>query len=257
MPFHPQKVLDRLANRRAGKFWTNLARKSDGMDLETLNELRSNAQGFKRKVNQFLNKADSRLALPRLGSNAMNRPAGSDWVWRPELWRGPVEPGGFAAPRRHINFGRQAELYHDCKLREITIRQQRNSRRSDLAPFGVSLDVLGFAGSYLSLVINLPEDAVKGLSRRHILRVDALAEYDRPCTIHTRLNIQHGPNKEEIAVELERSERISFAEFDLGFMNVNEKRVEKLWCEFFFEAPEMNRVVFRDMIISRRPRAEI
>lgn len=257
MPFRPKSLIGRLANRRAHQYWQEASAQAADADLETLKDLRGKAQKLKRNINGFLHQADGRLALPRLGSNALNRPAGSDWVWRPELWRGPVQPHGVAGAKHRTHLGTEAEIYHDCPRSEITIRQRRNAGPGDLAPFGVELDVLGFAGSYLSFVVNLPNEAATGLSKRHIFRIDAVTQRERPMTVYARLNIQHGPNKEEIASQLEGPDHACVAEFDLGFSDINEKRIEKLWCEFFFEAPAMKRIVFRDMTLSRRLRSEV
>ncbi|MEZ5686949.1 MAG: DUF6478 family protein [Paracoccaceae bacterium] len=40
--------------------------------------------------------ADGRLQSPALGTNAIRAPLGSDWTWRPGLWRGL----SFAGTRR-------------------------------------------------------------------------------------------------------------------------------------------------------------
>ena len=43
-------------------------------------------------------------------------------------------------------------------MHELTLRQIRNTRESDVAPFGLRMDVFRFDGSFLSLVIDLPEE---------------------------------------------------------------------------------------------------
>ena len=46
-------------------------------------------------------------------------------------------------------------------------------------------------------------------------------------------------------------------EFDLAYTKMNEKRVEKMWIDLIFEGPEMNQITFRDVTVSRRPRADL
>ena len=98
--------------------------------------------------------------------------------------------------------GNEVTLFHDCAFSELTLRQLRNLREADLAPYGLRLDVFKFDGSFLSLVIDLPEGGVKGLKRTHLLRMDAIVEMEKPLEIFARLNMRHGPNTEQIVREL-------------------------------------------------------
>ena len=201
--------------------------------------------------------ADARLTLPRIGSNAFHKPLHSDWAWRPGLWRGPISPPGVAAAETKQRFGDEVTLFHDCRISELTVRQVRNTRETDLAPFGLRMDVFNFDGSFLSLVIDLPEAAVRGLKRRHLVRLSCVVETERPIEIFARLNVRHGPNTEQIVRELTLGDEGIVVEFDLAYSNLNEKRVERAWVDLIFEQPSMNQVVLRDVTFSRRPRAEL
>ena len=126
----------------------------------------------------------------------------------------------------------------------------------DLAPYGVRMDVFRFDGSFLSLVIDLPNEAVYGLRKTHLIRVEYIVEMEKPIEIFARLNIRHGPNTEQIVRELPIHEDEVMVEFDLAYSKLNEKRVEAAWLDLIFEGPEMNQVTLRDLTFSRRPRAE-
>lgn len=151
--------------------------------------------------------------------------------------------------------GSEATLFHDCQLSELTLRQLRNQREEDLAPYGVRMDVFKFDGSFLSLVINLPPGATDGLKRSRLLRMSSIIEMEKPLEIFARLNIKHGPNTEQIVRELPLHEAEIVVEFDLAYSNLNEKRVEKAWIDLIFEGPEMNEVTLRELTFTRRPRA--
>jgi hypothetical protein len=153
--------------------------------------------------------------------------------------------------------GDEITLFHDCSQSELTLRQVRNLREEDLAPYGLRMDVFNFDGSFLSLVLDLPEEAVKGLKRTHILRVSTILQMEKPLEIFVRLNIRHGPNMEQIVRELPLDQDDVSAEFDLAYANLNEKRIEKAWVDIIFENPEMNQLIFRDLTFSRRPRAQL
>ncbi len=253
----PISFLDRLADRRMRRLWAETAGAAEEMELDDLRDVRAEARRMRRSLDELLHVADGRLALPLLGSNAMTRPSGADWVWRPEAWRGPVEPSGLAGVEPRTRFGSELAVHHDCPMGEVTFRQLRNARQGDLAPFGVSLDVLGFAGSYLSLAFDLPDEAVENLARRHIVRVEMSVDRERDITLYARLNVKNGPNTEQVVAKVEGPDHAQAADFDLGFTKINEARVERVWFNLFFEEPAMSRVVIRDLVMSRRFRAEV
>lgn len=227
------------------------------MDLPTLRRFRSRAWALRRQLDQVIHQAEHRLALPVIGSNALRRPVGSDWVWRPELWRGPIPVPGMASVPGKAVVAEGATVFHDCRRSELTVRQIRNTREEDLAPFGLRMDVFRFDGSFLSLVLDLPPDAVEGLRLRHLIRVDAIVEMEKPLEIFARLNIRHGPNVEQIVRELPLAAEEVMVEFDLSYTNIKEGRIERMWVDLIFEGPEMNQIILRDVVLSRRPRAEI
>lgn len=249
--------IDGLLQRRLARKWARVARDAQTMPISTLRARRGKARALRQHLDTLIYHAENRLALPRIGSNSFFIPHGTDWSWRPELWRGPLPTPGVAAVQSKAQFGREVTLFHDCRVSEITMRQLRNTREADLAPYGLRLDVFRFDGSFLSLVIEVPEHGTKGLKRNHVLRMDTIVEMEKPLEIFARLNIKHGPNTEQIVRELPLHEEDIKVEFDLAYTKINEKRVEKIWVDLIFEGPEMNQVTLRDVTFSRRPRAEL
>jgi hypothetical protein len=250
-------LLDKLLYRSSLLRWTASARNAAGADLLTLRRERSKARALRHRLDEVLQISETRLALPRIGSSAFPRPSGTDWGWRPNLWRGPLAQPGAAAVQNKTSFGDEVTLFHDCKISELTVRQLRNQREEDLAPFGLRIDVFRFDGSFLSVVLELPPDACAGLKRRHLIRLDTIVELEKPIEIFARLNIRHGPNTEQIVRELPLHEETVFVEFDLAYTKLNEKRVERMWIDLIFEGPEMNQVTLRDVTLARYPRAEL
>jgi hypothetical protein len=237
--------------------WARAARRAHETELPTLRRQRSHARVLKFHLDKLIHTADERLALPMIGSTSFPKPHNVDWAWRPELWRGPLPTPGLSAVQTKSMLGEEVTLFHDCEFSELTLRQLRNLREADLAPYGLRLDVFQFDGSFLSLVVDLPEDGIKGLKRSHLLRMDAIVEMEKPLEIFARLNIKHGPNTEQIVRELPLNEENHRVEFDLAYSNLNEKRVERAWIDLIFEGPQMNQVVLRDLTFSRRPRAHL
>lgn len=250
-------VIDIFAHRMSLRRWARAASRAARVDLESLRKDRARARQLSERLDTLLRVADSRLALPRIGSDSFPLPPGTDWSWRPLLWRMPLHRKGDAGVETRSKLGEEITLFHDCKVSELTIRQLRNVRESDLAPFGLRMDVFRFDGSFLSLVLDFPPEACTGLTRKHLIRLDPLIEVEKPLEIFARLNIQHGPNTEQIVRELPFGEDSLAVEFDLSYSKLNEKRIEKLWIDLIFEGPEMNQVTIRDLTFSRHPRAEL
>ncbi|MEF3048876.1 DUF6478 family protein [Pseudotabrizicola sp. L79] len=249
--------MDQFLQKRVQRRWASLAERAPQMDLDALRSLRSRARTMRRHLDRVLHQAEHRLALPVIGSNAIRKPLGTDWTWRPDLWRGPIPVPGFSSVPGRAVVCDGATVFHDCRRSELTVRQIRNTREADLAPFGFRMDVFRFDGSFLSLVLDLPPGAAEGLKLRHLIRLDVIVEMEKPLEIFARLNIKHGPNVEQIVRELPLGDEDVMVEFDLAYTKVNERRIERLWVDLIFEGPEMNQIILRDVTLSRRPRAEL
>jgi hypothetical protein len=250
-------LLDRLFFQGSLRRWSREAGTARDMRLEDLRTVRGRARQLRGYLDHFIYEADSRLTLPLIGSNAMRRAPGSDWTWRPELWRGPLARVGMSSMRNKSTFGNEVTVFHDCEKSELTLRQLRNSRDADLAPFGLRMDVFGFDGSFLSLVLDLPNEGCEGLTRNQLIRLDCIVEMEKPLEIFARLNIKHGPNTEQIVRELPLHEEDVMVEFDLAYTKMNEKRIERMWIDLIFEGAEMNQIVLRDLTFGRVPRADL
>lgn len=249
-------VLDWLMYRRGLRRWRKVARKAHDISLAQLRTERARARNLRHTLNEVISVADNRLALPMIGSNSFPKPHGTDWSWRPTLWCEPLASPGMSTVPSKTRLGDALTLFHDCDQSELTLRQMRNLREADLAPFGLRMDVFRFDGSFLSLVLDLPEQAMQGLRRRHLIRLDTIIELEKPLEIFIRLNIKHGPNTEQLVRELPLHEDEIAVEFDLAYSKLNEKRVERAWVDLIFENPQMSQVTIRDLTFCRHPRAE-
>lgn len=252
-----ENLLDKAFYGRTIAKWARNARMARSADLASLRRQRMRARQLKAYLDQLIHVADERLALPLEGSTSFPKPHNADWAWRPELWRGPLPTPGLSAVQTRSMLGNEVTLFHDCEFSELTLRQLRNLREEDLAPYGLRMDVFRFDGSFLSLVIDLPDGGVEGLKRTHLIRMDMIVELEKPIEIFARLNIKNGPNTEQIVRELDLTEDQCVIEFDLAYSNLNERRIEGAWIDLIFEGPQMNQVTVRDLTFSRRPRAQI
>ena len=251
------EMINAVLHRRALRFWQRMADRADGLNLEDLRDLRGHARRLRRQLDRVIHSAEYRLALPVIGSNALRKPIGIEWVWRPGLWRGEIPAPGMASVPGKAVVCDGATIFHDCQRSELTVRQIRNGREDDLAAFGLRLDVFRFDGSFLSLALDLPEAATAGLKLKHVIRMDAMVETEKPLEIFARLNIKHGPNVEQIVREVSPTTEAMQVVFDLSYTKVVEARVERMWVDLIFEGPEMNQIILRDVTFSRHPRLEL
>lgn len=251
------RYLEQLRMRKVQERWSAAVDEAAEMDPMALRAWRGKARAMRREIDRLIHVAEHRLALPSLGTGLPRQPLGTDWAWRPDVWRGAVSDRGSVAAEARTPVSDDVTLYHDCTAPEVIVRQVRNRDEADLAPFGVTMDMFGFDGSFLSLAARLPDAAVAGLRLRHLIRVEAVIDAERPVEAFARLNIKHGPNVEQLVRELPKDGRAKTVEFDLAYAKVDEKRIEKLWLDLIFERPAMNQITLRDVTVSRRPRAEL
>jgi hypothetical protein len=246
--WHLRKVQDR---------WTAAADAAPEMESFELRALRAEARGMRRQIDRVILEAEGRLAVPLLSSGLPRMPLGTEWAWRPSAWRGPLPDRGGVASGAWTEPAEGLVLCHDCPLGEVSFRQVRNSDDSHRAPYGLMLEVMGFRGSFLSLSTNLPDTALDGLKARHLVRVDAVIEVDRPLRAFARLNVKHGPNVAQLVSDLPGDGRDKVAEFDLAYSGIDETRIERAWLDLIFNDAAMTGIALRDMVVSRRPRAEL
>ncbi len=257
MAIRPDGIVGRWLQGRLLTHWKTATRAADYADLAVLRAQRQQARQLRTPLQELTAIADDRLGLPRIGSNTFTRPGGTQWAWRPQAWRGTLPIKGIASAANKTKLGREVGLYHDCKYAEIVLRQVRNSRENDMAPYGLNLDVFEFGGNFLSLVIELPETASEGLRRDHLMRLAATIECERPIAIEARLNMKYGPNTEQIALPFPTEQIDAAVEYDLAYGHINEKRVDRMWVDLMFSGPSMNLINIRDLNLCRYPRAQL
>lgn len=239
------------------KRWRRRANSAHEISLGQLKKLDDRARNLRQYLDTVLRESDERLSFPRAGEEAQQLPRGTDWSWRADAWRWRADQKGLAFVGNGWWIAPGLQLFHDCPDQEISVRQLRNKSNQDLSPYAIRLDVLNFSGSFLSIAMDLPDSAVKDLRKSHLVRLDTWIESEQPLEIYARLNVQHGPNTEQMVRELSGRDAASWVEFDLDAPNLNESRIERMWVDLIFNNPSMNMVTIREFSFSRNPRAEL
>ncbi len=223
--------------------------------------LRQEARALQRVLTRFLQAAELRDGQNRASLSRMDLPVGTDWRWRPKVLQGRSGTPALVAPTSGQWLSDEVALFHDCAEQALILRQVRNRQATDLAEYGLRLEVMGFTGAFLSYSLTLPSEALRDLASHHILRLEATLQAERPIAVYARLNIQQGPNAEKILRQMgdpiagRHNHRI--VEFDLGYAQLSNRSVDRAWLDLIFEAPFMNETVLRDVVLSRHARAQV
>lgn len=249
-------ALDRLMLRRLAR----AADRAQGVvDRQPAPALRALHKDLRRTGEQLdqLDRSTTR-ALDRLQAPLPRPDAHSDWIWRHDIWHAalPDRIGGASG----VEIADGIKLFHDCPMQEVMLRQCRATAQPPAPPYALALEVYGFAGSFLSLAVDLPETAAQRLRLRHVIGARITLTLERPVEVFARLNIRHGPNTEHAVREISHQgggRHNADIGFDLAYTSMNEKRVEALWLDLIFEAPAMNRIVIEDLTLYRHLRADI
>lgn len=183
-------------------------------------------------------------------------PPGAEWHWRPGFLCGRVDPVAVTGPDNGHRLGPDATLWYDCPLAGLSLRQIRSGGGIDR--HALQVETAGFAGSFLSLAIDLPAAGLHHLTDRHILQLDGCIDARRPVGLSARLNLVQGPNTEtaqrDLAGWVGGPCRLAF---DLAYAGLSDRPVDRAWLDLIVAAPNENAFVIRDLRLAARWRAQI
>lgn len=249
--------LERLAPAQGIRRWERALQAPAAIPTPQLAAMQAQMRAMRNRIDRLAGEAETELLTRSAGADGIDRPDQCDWAERALPWRQRIHPRGHAGVASPLPVGGGVTLFHDAAQAEIGLRQDRVPAGLAGPAFGLVFEVYRFDGSFLSLVQDLPEAAIKGLTLNHFFAVQLRLEREQPLEIYARLNVQHGPNQEQIVRQVAVEGDRGLAEFDLAYTRINEKRLEKAWLDLILEGPEMNRIAIWDMVLVRAPRADI
>lgn len=249
-------MLLKLADRRARRRWSRVDGLANTRDPFDLKIIETETVRLTHRVNKALRAAQTRLSNPLRAPANRSTPTQADWSWHPDHGLDTIPPGGIAAVRPGTRVTPDTALFHDCSRREVTFLLTTPSHAaSDLTC--KTIEVRDFEGTYLSLATDLPNEALAGLSRHHIVALDISLICDCPLAAYARLNLRHGPNTDHIVAKLADENDAQRIEFDLACLRLDETRLTHAWLDLIFESPAQCRITLKHMALHRRPRADI
>lgn len=249
--------LDRFGMSRTLARWARALQMPGLLPARDLATLHADMVTTRDRIGALASRAQIELQLRGNADEGIDRPEQCDWAARAAPWRQKLAPRGQLRPASPHPVGSGMTLFHDAANPDLLLRQDPAPPDLRGPLFALVFEVYRFDGSFISLVQDLPESAVQGLTRHHVLSVDLRMTREHPIEVYARLNVQHGPNQEQIVRQVAFHDDRGRAEFDLAYTKINEKRIEKAWLDLILESPEMNRIAILDMVVVRAPRADI
>jgi hypothetical protein len=250
-------ILDRFGFGQTLNRWDRAMQTPGALAATDLAAMHTKMRDTRNRIDALAARAETELLGRCHGSDGIARPDQCDWAERALPWRQRLKPHGHVRPPSAHDIGGGMKLFFDAIEPDLSIRQDRALAGVTGANFGLVIEVYRFDGSFLSLVQDLPDAALRGLTLNHFFAVHLRVAREKPVEIYARLNIQHGPNQEQIVRQMDFKDDFGVAEFDLAYTKINEKRIEKAWLDLILEGPDMNRLVIWDMVMLRAPRADI
>lgn len=245
-----------VATERTALQWERAATRAAKMPPETLSHMEARADRLAAALEAFGRAVDLTEGDRRKTRPPVPLPPHTDWHGRPSLWTAPLEVPGRIAEAGETKLTRATSLWHDCPWGEVILRQVPNPADDRLPPHALRIEVFRFDGSYLSVAVRLPEAALEGLGKRHVVRLDLPMRSDRPIGLYARLNVKVGPNVGQMLRERPRDGGIGI-EFDLAYAEIEEGRVEEAWIDLMLEDPAQVGVELADVWIARHLRADL
>jgi hypothetical protein len=251
---HMPGFMERFGLGQSMKRWRRALQSPGALSAGDLRAMLRDMRAMRARLDRL--SADAGSVLLARASDAPHVDGQNDWIGRPAPWTSVMRPRGMVDLASPTRLPGGVTLFHDATRSDLSLRQEP-APGGEATRFGLVLEVYRFDGSFVSLVHDLPEEAVRGLTLGHYISVHIRAEREHPVEVYARLNVQHGPNVEQMVRQVDFREDEGRAEFDLAYTQINERRIEKAWLDIILEGPEMTRIAIWDVLVMRAPRADV
>jgi len=233
--------------RTGAHYWAELLGDVPSASEAELSTYRREADKLAKHLHRF------ELAVSeRLGERAFEHLSpDAEWGYRAEPFELPMDPAAHAPVANQTKLSDDVSAFTDDPDALIALRQIATGEGQ---PFSVILDIQRLGGSFFSLAVGLGETAARGFTKSDLVGVHIDADFEQPTTPHVRLNLRSGPNTEQITRPYVPGKAV---DFDLFYLEFDPERMSDAWVDIILPPQSAGRITFRDIAITRRPRAEI
>ena len=242
-----RRLVKGITSRSDEESRSSKARDLTGMKAADLRALAAQLRQEIRETSAALAQVETQIALGECG-RVRGRARYLQQRFHPPILRNP---------KSGRDLGDDLQIFHDCDISDLVVRQRRSSGGTDEAPFPLEIDVYHFEGNFLSIVQNLPGDLVNGISDQDLLEISFSISSESDCEIFLRLNVQHGPNESTLTRSCRTASHRQTQSFDLSEAELSHRSVDRIWIDLIFSEPAMNRITIGDFVVRRRPRAQV
>ncbi len=235
--------------KRARRSLKVLERGVDRLSLGELSKTRTLLEGLDRGAAKLSRAITTRDA--RASASLPTPPERTDWQHIPDLWLHRISPNQALPATGQTRLG-EAEIYHDAHICETVILQTAKD-----AGLGVTIDTLGFDGSYLSLAIAAPPSILTGLTKQTLIGARLTVRSEKPASVYLRANVRHGPNTARMVRSVDPQKGQQDLEFDIFHTDIVASDVTDIWFDFVLENAAMNMVEISAVQLYRRTRAQV
>ena len=225
-------------------------------DLDVIRKMSKSRDVLRTEFEKSQQKLDCALVAAKSSHQILRKPARSRNSYRAAMLCQSMDPPSRIDVKSNTQIAADANLFHDAKLSEITLRQVSNNNPKSGCAFSVGIDVLKFSGDYISISFALPEDFWKASEAKDLIKVDLNVQLEAQAECYLRLNTNDGPNVSSITQDINalgKDERITFDPTQLEANPPN----TAVWIDLIVNDPEYNQVKINEFAVHRTVKAEI
>jgi hypothetical protein len=181
----------------------------------------------------------------------LDAPPQADWAWRPGLWREPLSPAERLARKRRSVLKVGAVLHHDAAAGSLRLIQRAGDGATG-APFALSLEPVGLQAGFVSLALDLPDAACRGMATHQMLVATARGDL-AGIAAWLRINLVRAATTDSRTVALHPAGDVYRGAIDLYGMPQEVMPPDRIWVDLIIDPPP-HRIAIADLQLARVPR---
>ena len=230
-----------LRDRAFAWYWERQAKRADDLSAFRQLTLRRRAE-----LDRIAMKVEARLTR----KDQAEAPApGAEWTYRPDIFTLPQDQTIWTNPASGLHPGPGLSVYHDSGGGAFTLAQRPARGKGNDLRYELFFESYEFRGSYLSLVMGVP-DHVRRPKAGEVLAVEMDLAASRQVKAFMRLNMKATQTSDVLHADATIGDGRARFEFDMSFAAFEPTDRDQLWLDIIFDRPRMVEMSVRDLTLS-------
>lgn len=153
--------------------WQRALKDPKQLPTSDLDRMHGQIRGMRDRLDSMAAKARTELRTRSKLAEGIDRPDQCDWAVRPAPWHEEMRPRGLVNLSSPQKLPGGVTLFHDANHADMSLRQELAPSWMEGAQFGLVLEVYRSDGSFVSLVQDLPQEALNGTDPQSLHLVEA------------------------------------------------------------------------------------